>query len=165
MIVPRFRDRDFSGGIESGISAITQTVQGEAISPALKNPGVSGRTVISTVLLFFAGTALFGALIGFVQPSLLRAAANGSLVSAVIGSPAIATVGVLFWMIGMCIGAMASMSAVHFARRARGRSWNGRRGRQYDFSPRDTFTRGYGGGSGGFSGGGGFGGGGDSGGW
>jgi uncharacterized protein len=178
VIVPRFREQNFAGGIHSGIAALIQTVQGEQISANLQEHDVSANRVFSIVVLLFAGTVLFGVVVGFGQPTPVRAGAIGALVAAVVGIPVISIVGGLFWVIGMCIGAMASMSAVKFAHRAWGRSWNVRAAREYDFSPRDTFTRGYGagsggsggrstgGGSGGFrGGGGGFGGGGASGGW
>jgi uncharacterized protein len=179
VIVPRFRERNFAAGIDSGIFALIHTVRGEAIPANLGRNRVWANRRISTMLLLFAGTALFGVLFGLTQPSLIRAGAIGAFVSAVVGMPVISSVGVLFWVIGMCVGAIASMSAVDFARRAWGRSWNVRPARQEEFSPRDTFTRGYGRGSGasnrgpiggggsrGFTaGGGGFGGGGASGGW
>jgi uncharacterized protein len=181
VIVPRFRDRDFAGGIESGVSAIIQSVRGEEIAATSRNPIGSANSFSSTMFLLFAGTALFGLVIGFGQPSLIRAASSGAFVSAVVGIPALSTVGVFVWLVGICVGAIVSLSTVEFARRAWGRAWNVRAARNDDLSPRDTFHRGYGGGasggrgsssgtagggsSGGFSGGGGFGGGGASGGW
>ena len=182
VIVPRFREQNFAGGIDSGISALIQAVRGEHISTNLQKHGASARSPISTVLLLFTGTALFGVVVGFGQPLLVRAGATGAFVSAIVGIPAVSIVGGFFWLLGVCLGAMMSMSAVEFARRAWGRPWNVRPARQDDFSPRDTFTRGYGGGggrsgtrstggargggSGAFSGGGGgFGGGGASGRW
>lgn len=179
VIVPTFREQSFAGGIDAGISALIQTVRGEPVTANLPRHSVPPSRQMSTVLLLFAGTALFGVVVGFGQPSRIRAGVIGAFVSAVIGMPVISIVGGLFWVINMCVGAMASMSAVEFVRRAWGRPWNVRPARRDEFSPRDTFTRGYGGGSGGsgrgstggrgsggFSGGGGgFGGGGASGGW
>jgi uncharacterized protein len=180
VIVPRFRDRDFPGGIESGASAIIQTIRGERISVAPRNPKESTNSLVSTMFLLFAGTALFGSVVGFAQQSLVRGAVSGAFVSAVVGLPAISAVGAGIWLIAVCIGTLASMFTIQFTRRAWGRSWNVRPSRDYDYSPRDTFRSGYGGGGsrgyggggstrtggGGFrGGGGGFGGGGASGGW
>jgi uncharacterized protein len=179
VIVPRFRDQDFPGGIESGLSAIIQTIRGERISVAPPNPKESTNSLVSTMFLLFAGTALFGSVVGFAQPSLVRGAASGAFVSAVVGLPGISAVGAGIWLVAVCIGTLASMFTIQFTRRAWGRSWNVRPSRDYDYSPRDTFRSGYGGvsrgyggggstrsGGGGFrGGGGGFGGGGASGGW
>jgi uncharacterized membrane protein YgcG len=130
--------------------------------------------------MFIVGAALFGSIIGFTQPSLIRGAINGAAVSGVLGLPALAVVGVGFWLLATLIGALASMLTMNFARRAWGRSWSIRSSKHADYSPRDMLNRGYGGagmsgsggsgfggGSGGSGGGGGggFGGGGASGGW
>ncbi|HEX2928894.1 MAG TPA: TPM domain-containing protein [Candidatus Binatia bacterium] len=181
VIVPRFRDHDFSGGIESGVTAIIQTVRGERVAAAPQKPNASTNSLVSTVLLLLAGTALFGVVVGFAQPSPVRAATSGAVVSAIIGVPAIPAVGTGIWLIAVIVGAFASMLTIQLTRRAWGRSWNVRPSRHYDYSPRDKFRSGHGGtGSGGYGstgsagsggsggsggGGGGFGGGGASGGW
>jgi len=181
VIVPRFRDQDFSGGIESGVSAIIQASAGEPISVA---PRIKKRSVdlhLSTIFLILVGTALLGLIVGFTQPSPVRGALNGAFVSGLIGLPGILAVGIGMWVIAIVVGALASMLTVQFTRRVWGRTWNVRPSRHSEFSPRDTFRSGYGGaGSGGESasgsggsassggfggGGGGFGGGGASGGW
>ena len=181
VIIPRFRDRDFAGGIESGVSAIIQAIRGEPISAVSRTPTRSADSHLSTILLLVAGTALFGSVVGLAQPSLVRAAVSGALVSSILGLPGLSVVGTAIWLIAICIGAVASMLTVQLSRRAWGRSWNVRPSQHSDYSPRDTFRTGYGGGgsgghgssgsagtggTGGFSGGGGgFGGGGASGGW
>jgi len=180
VILPRFRERDFLRGIESGVSAIIQTVRGESILPAPRAEKGPGYTFVSTMLLLFAGTALFGSVLGFAQPCLARGAASGAFVSAVVGLPAISAVGPAIWLVAICVGALASMFTIQFTRRAWGRSWSVRPSVHGGYSPRDIFRTGYSGGrtggyggrgsgatsSGRFSGGGGgFGGGGASGSW
>lgn len=181
VIIPRFRDQDFAGGIESGVSAIIQATRGEPVSAVSRTPTRSADSRLSTILLLLAGTALFGSVVGFAQPSLVRAAVSGAFVSSILGLPGLSIVGTGIWLVAICVGALASMFTVQFSRRAWGRSWNVRPSQNYDYSPRDTFRSGYGGGgsgghgpsgstgsggTGGFSGGGGgFGGGGASGGW
>ena len=180
VIVPRFRDRDFAGGIESGTSAIVHAISGEL---AIVSPAPSKRTANSSLSVFFTlvvGTAIFGSICGFAQPSMSRAAIIGAGVSCVTGLPAIAAVGIPFWLLATLIGAFASALTVHLTRQAWGRSWSVRPPNYSDYSPRDMLRSGYGGGgssgsgaggigggsSGGFGGGGGgFGGGGASGGW
>jgi uncharacterized protein len=180
LIIPRFRDRDFAGGIESGVSAIMQASRGEPLSAASGTPSRSAGSRLSTILLLLAGTALLGSIIGFAQPSLIRGAVSGALVSSILGLPGLSVVGTGIWLVAIGVGALASIFTIQFSRRAWGRSWDVRPSR-YDYSPRDTFRSGYGGGgsgghgtsgstaSGGISGfsggGGGFGGGGASGGW
>jgi uncharacterized protein len=181
IIIPRFRERDFAGGIESGVSAIMQATRGEPISAVPRTPTRFAHSRFSTILLLLAGTALFSSVVGFAQPSLVRGAASGALVSSILGLPALSVVGTGIWLVAICVGALASMFTVQFSRRAWGRTWNVRPSQHYEYSPRDTFRSGYGGGgsggrgasgaagsggTGGFSGGGGgFGGGGASGGW
>jgi uncharacterized protein len=181
VIVPRFRDQDFFGGVEAAVSAITQATRGEPFSVPSPTSKGSTNLPLSTIFILLMGTALLGSTIGFVQPSQVRGALNGAFVSGLIGLPAIFAVGVGIWMIAIFVGALASILTVKFTQRIWGRSWNVRPPQYYDISPRDTFRTGYGGlGSGGggtsgsagsgapggFSGGGGgFGGGGASGGW
>jgi uncharacterized protein len=181
VIVPRFRDRDFAGGIESGVAAIIQATRGEPISAVPGTPKRSADSRLSAILLLLAGTALFGSVVGFAQPSLVRGAVSGAFVSGILGLPGLSVVGTGIWLVAICVGTLASMFTIQFTRRAWGRSWNVRPSQHYDYSPRDTFRSGYGGGGsgghgtsgssggsgGGFrgGGGGGFGGGGASGGW
>jgi len=172
VIIPHFRGQDFAGGIASGVSAIIQATRGEPITAVSNTPTRSTDSHLSTILLLLAGTALFGSVVGFAQPSLVRAAISGAFVSSILGLPGLSVVGPAMWLFAICIGAFTGMLSVEFSRRAWGRSWNIRPSKHYDYSPRDTFRSGYGGGgsggagTGGFSsGGGGFGGGGASGGW
>lgn len=181
VIVPRFREQDFAGGITDGLTAIEEVIRGEAT--ALASPGAKkiAPMDLSKILLLLLGTVLFGTIVGVAQPSLIRGAVSGALVSSLLGLPAISVVGIGVWLVGICVGGLASIFTIRLTRRAWGRSWSVPPSRRDDFSPRDLMHRGYGGGSGsggyggggsvggasgGFSGGGGgFGGGGASGGW
>ena len=180
VIVPRFRDQDFAGGIESGTLAVIQAVGGEQATADPSTLKRAAKSSLPAILTLLAGTALFGSVVGFAQPSLGRGAIKGAVVSGVIGLPGIAAVGFGIWLLAIFTGALASMLTIHFARRAWGRTWSVRSSQRSDYSPRDMLRSGYGGrgsagsgtggsgggSSGGFgSGGGGFGGGGASGGW
>ena len=184
VIVPRFRETDYGGGIESGITAIMQAIRGESLpEPSRKSqraPHADSVSMIS-VLLFVALIAL---LTGITQPSNGRAAMAGAISSGIFGLPTMA-VGMTLWLSAIFIGSIAAILASLYARRSWGRVWDVGSGRRYDYSPRDVFYGPVGGGSiggsgaggyggsgsggssgGGFSGGGGgFGGGGASGGW
>ena len=171
VIVPQFRNQDFTGGIELGTSAIIQAVEGDQ---SLTKPSILDRAPKSSpsaILTLLVATVLFSSVVGFAQPSLGRAAFIGAVVTGVIGLRAISAVGVGIWLLAILTGAVAGMLPVHFARRAWGRSWSVRSSKHDDYSPRDMLGRGYGGGGtsgsagGSGGGGGGFGGGGASGGW
>jgi len=167
VIVPRFRDRDFAGGIESGTSAIIQAIKGEQglnEPPTLHKVPRSSLSAIFTLLVI---AVLFGSVVGFTQPSLGRAAFMGAAISGVIGVRAISVIGVGVWLLTILTGALAGMLPVHLARRAWGRSWSAGSSKSSGSAGSRSRVGGSGGGfSGGFrGGGGGFGGGGASGGW
>jgi uncharacterized protein len=181
IIVPRFREKDFAGGIDSGISAIMQATQGEQVSVPARGQRWLARSSLSGILGLFCMATLLGLLVGLTRSSVVRGALSGAIVSALMGLVGIMATGLGIWLLAVLIGALSGMVASMFARHAWGRAWSVRAPRQFDFSPRDTFHTGYGGGSsgdygaggsaggsgGGFSGGGGGGGGGGgaSGGW
>jgi len=182
VIVPRFREQDFGGGIESGVSAIIQATRGEPLPATPRRTNNAADSSRAGILTLFIGAVLFASIVGFAQSSPIRGAVSGGLVSGIIGLPGIFAVGLGGWLLAILVGAMTGMFTILYARRAWGRSWSVEPSRYDDFSPRDTFHRGYGGGSiggydggagsaggsgGGFSGGGGGGGGGGgaSGGW
>lgn len=70
IIVPRFREGDFSGGVEAGARALARLIEGEALPPARgADGGVSGEDVLSLAMMFIFVVggilrAVFGALIG-----------------------------------------------------------------------------------------------------
>jgi uncharacterized protein len=71
VIVPQFRDQDFSGGIESGTLAIIQAVGGDHPTVDPSTLKTAPKSSLSAVLMFIVGAALFGSIIGFTQPSLI----------------------------------------------------------------------------------------------
>jgi uncharacterized protein len=178
IIVPRFRENDYSGGIEAGLNAIMQVTKGESLAkPARK--AQSRRSDPSGVLVLLFMVILLALFVGVAQQSAPRAAASGAISSAIVGFLGAATVGIGVWILAVFLGSTASVLANFYARQAWGRTWNAKAHRRNDYSPRDVFHGGFGGGGlggggfgggglggGGFSGGGGgFGGGGASGSW
>jgi uncharacterized protein len=171
VIVPRFRDGDFSGGIVAGVNAILQVTKGERLPEAARR--ANGQKAaqggsLATVLMITAMLALF---IGMTQRRLFGGIFGGSavgLLAALAGSTALAfglalLVGAILGAIGSTLGPGASSQWSGGSRYRRGR-WGG------GFFPGGFGGGGFGsgglGGGGGFSGGGGgFGGGGASGGW
>ena len=124
VIVPRFRDRDFAGGIESGTSAIIQAVESKQALIESSSLSRAPRSSLSAILTLLVVAILFGSVVGFTQPSLGRGAFVGAGVSGVIGLRAISVIGVGVWLLTILTGALAGMLPVHLARRAWGRSWS-----------------------------------------
>jgi uncharacterized protein len=70
VIVPRFKQGDFSGGIDAGVNALVRLIEGESLPP--KKAAASGASVedalsMAMVFIFVVGgilRALFGALVG-----------------------------------------------------------------------------------------------------
>jgi uncharacterized protein len=70
IIVPRFREGDFSGGVEAGARALARLIEGEALPPTRgAGAGVSGEDALSLAMMFIFVVggilrAVFGALVG-----------------------------------------------------------------------------------------------------
>lgn len=142
-IAPHFKQGDYYGGIEAGVSRMSRLVEGEPLpAPQEIQPGWSSLDEYFPLLIFvvLVGGGLFRLLFG----RLLGAGMAGSLVG-----------GVLWWLAGsLMIGAIGGVVAFIFVLAGGGRG-----------GPGGWSSGGYGGGwsggdGGGFSGGGGFGGGG-----
>jgi uncharacterized protein len=147
VIVPRFREGDFYGGIDAGTDRMLAVIAGESLPEPERRgpvPGLDALVPLLPVVLIFAVTLgailkrLFGQLVG----SLVTAGAVGAFTWLLVGIVAVA--------------AMAALAAFFLSLASRagpGRWASGRRG---------GFGGGYGGdyGGGGIGGGGGFGGGG-----
>lgn len=173
VIVPRFRDGDFSGGIDAGVSAILQVTKGEPLPEmarsANRQRSSQGGSLI-TVLMITAMLALF---IGMTQRRLFGGIFGGSaagLAAALVSSAGIGLalglallVGAVLGGIGSSLGPGSSANQWTGSSRCRRGSWGG------GIFPGGFGGGGFGGGGfggGGFSGGGGgFGGGGASGSW
>lgn len=162
VIVPRFRQEDFAGGIEAGIESIMAVVQGEPLPPpraARSGALVDRGTGLSPDLIFplFIALLVFGKLL----QSMLGRVAGASLMS--MGA------GFIGWLIfsSVILGVILAVAVFFLSLfgsagpgiyTGRGGGWPGARGM--------GGRGGFGGGGGGFSGGGGgFGGGGASGRW
>jgi uncharacterized protein len=171
VIVPRFRDGDFSGGIVAGVNAILQVTKGEALPEAARRANgqrAAQRGSLTTVLMITAILALF---IGMTQRRLFGGIFGGSaagLVAALSSSTGLALaliVGAILGAVGSSLGPGSSSQWSGGSRYRRG-GWGG------GFFPGGFGGGGFGGSGGGFGGGGGFsgggggfGGGGASGGW
>jgi uncharacterized protein len=84
VIVPRFRQEDFAGGIEAGIASIMGVIQGESLPPvSAHGGGASGDRGMSPDLIFplFIAFLVFGKLL----QSLLGRVAGASVMSAGAG--------------------------------------------------------------------------------
>jgi len=170
VIVPRFRENDYSGGIEAGLDAIMRVTRGEPIpknARAGTRRNTSGVSPLFTVLTL---TALLSLFIGMAQRRLLGGAFGGAVAGLVATLVSAAGIGLalgLAILLGAVLGAIGStMSAVSSHSQWTGNSRYRRGGWGGGIFPGGGFGGGGFGGGGGFSGGGGgFGGGGASGSW
>src|SRR5439155_6047617 len=171
IIVPRFRENDYSGGIEAGVNAILQVTKGEPLPERARTRTRSNASRASSLLTALTITAILALFIGMMQRRLIGGAFGGAVAGlvATLGSAAgIGLVLVVALILGAVLGAIGStMSATSSGwtggSRYRRGGWGG------GIFPGGFGGGGFGGGGGGgggFSGGGGgFGGGGASGGW
>ena len=182
IIVPRFRENDYSGGIEAGIESIFKITRGEALPNSSQDKTrIKGNRPAAGLFIF---AALIALIVGISRRTPLGGAFGGAISAGAIGIGGALTSGPGLWiavsLAGAIVGALANFSAA--AVWGNPRSVKGSRRERW---PRDVLTGGafidgsgsggsYGGdfGSGGFSDGGGFsggggdfGGGGASGGW
>ena len=173
LIVPRFRDGDFSGGIVAGVNAILQVTKGEPLPESARaanrsrsSQGGSLVTVlmITAMLALFVGMTqrrLFGGIFGGSAAGLV--AALGSSAGIGLGLGLALAVGAILGAIGSSLGPGSSANQWTGSSRSRRGGWGS------GIFPGGFGGGGFGGGGfggGGFSGGGGgFGGGGASGSW
>lgn len=157
IIVPFFKQGDFYGGIQAGISRLIRLVDGEPLPPPqARDRSWSG--IADLLPVAFIAVMIGGGFLGSLLGRLIGAAVSGGIV------------GIVFWItIGSLLGALAAGVVVFLFTLAIGGS--GGRGGRGDFGGwSGGYSSGSGGGwssgGGGFSGGGGgFGGGGASGKW
>lgn len=157
IIVPFFKQGDFYGGIQAGVSRLTRLVDGEPLPPPqARDRSWSG--IADLLPVAFIAVMIGGGFLGSLLGRLIGAAVSGGIV------------GVVFWItIGSLFGTLAAGVVVFLFTLAIGGS--GGRGGRGDFGGwSGGYSSGSGGGwssgGGGFSGGGGgFGGGGASGRW
>jgi uncharacterized protein len=157
IIVPFFKQGDFYGGIQAGVSRLIRLVDGEPLPPPqARDRSWSG--IADLLPVAFIAVMIGGGFLGSLLGRLIGAAVSGGIV------------GIVFWItIGSLLGALAAGVVVFLFTLAVGGS--GGRGGRGDFGGwSGGYSSGSGGGwssgGGGFSGGGGgFGGGGASGRW
>ena len=162
-ITPRFRQSDYSGGIDAGVDRMIAVIRGEALPPPderWQGEGIVGRGAQLLPMLFF-GVLIFSgilrAIFGRVFGSLLTGGAIGVLVYVVLAALGVSIVaGVGAWLLSLFLSALGGGKWSSGPRHGGwGGGWGG-----------GGFGGGGGLGGGGFSGGGGgFGGGGASGRW
>lgn len=176
IIVPRFRENDYPGGIESGLEAIMKATRGEAIPKGVGARSRDPDLPLVAGLLFMA--ALLALIVGFTQRTALRGALAGGIGAALITLPGALRSGPGTWIAILLTGAIIGALANLYAHQVWGKPWTVRRSSRREWRPGDLlsgsdsfyggsgwggFDGGFGGGFGG--GGGGFGGGGASGSW
>jgi uncharacterized protein len=173
VIVPRFRDGDFSGGIVAGVNAILQVTKGEPLpesARAANRQGSSRGMSLATVLMLTVMLALF---IGMTQRRLWSGILGGSAagLAAALGSNAgiglalglAVMLGAILGAVGASLGPGSSVNQWTGSSRSRRGGWGG--GIFPGGFGGGGFGGGFGGGGGFSGGGGGFGGGGASGDW
>ncbi len=173
VIVPRFRDGDFSGGIVAGVNAVMQVTKGEPLPESARTVNRSRSSqggslvnvlMITAMLALFIGMTqrrLFGGIFGGSAAGLV--AALGSSAGIGLGLGLALAVGAILGAVGSSLGPGSSANQWTGSSRYRRGGWGG------GIFPGGFGGGGFGGGGfggGGFGGGGGgFGGGGASGSW
>ncbi len=82
-IVPRFRQGDFSGGVEAGVSRMMRLIEGEPLPPPRASPAIKADSMDQLVIFLFAGIVggkILGAILGKGLGSSVAAAGTGALV-------------------------------------------------------------------------------------
>jgi uncharacterized protein len=170
VIVPRFREGDFPGGIEAGLNTIMQVTKGESLpekARAVRKPGASQISSAMTVLILTAIIALF---IGMTRRRVLGGIFGGAaagLAASMFSLGGLGLLSLVAVVIGALLGAVGNTMSVFSA----GNQWTGGSRYRRGGWGGGIYPGGFGGGGGGFGGGGfsggggGFGGGGASGSW
>jgi uncharacterized protein len=173
IIVPRFRENDFAGGIETGVNAILQVTKGEPLPESVRKSTKGGASRVPSLLTALTMTAILALFIGMTQRRLVGGAFGGAAAGLVATLVSAAGIGLglgLALIVGAVLGAIGSTMSVASS----GNQWTGSSRYRRGSPGGGIFPGGFGGGGfggggfggGGFSGGGGgFGGGGASGSW
>jgi uncharacterized protein len=162
IIIPRFKQGDFYGGIDAGVSRMMSVVEGEPLPPprgarpgqSVGGGGLEGLLILGFMLIFVVGgiiRAMFGRFLGSGVIGAIGGFAGWLMLGSIIAAVGVGIVAAFLSLMGGMGGGMR------------------RRGGWYSGGPMGGWGGGggwSGGGGGGFSGGGGgFGGGGASGRW
>jgi uncharacterized protein len=170
VIVPRFRENDYAGGIEAGLNAIMSVTKGEAIPESARTKPRNNASGISSLATALILTAVIALIIGMTQRRLIRGAFGGAVAGLIATLGSAGAIGValgLALVIGAVLGAIGSSMSVASS----GNQWTGGSGSRRGgwgggwYSGGGFGGGGFGGGGGFSGGGGGFGGGGASGSW
>ena len=159
IIVPKFRNGDFAGGISAGVDRIVAVIDGEKLpAPAQRQQSNSGSLNFDPLNPFFIiPVLLLGGLIRSLLGRLIGSAVSGGLVALIAWYFFASLLAAVLAGVIAAIFVMFSDSITSSASGRRGSGWSGGGG---------SFSGGSSSDSGGFSGGGGsFGGGGASGSW
>jgi uncharacterized protein len=169
VIVPRFREGDFPGGIEAGLSAILRVTKGEPLPESARAARGGGTSQPSSAISILTITGIVALFIGMTRRRILGGTVGGAaagIAATLFSASGFGLILILALIIGALLGAIGSTMSVSSA----GNQWTGgsryRRGGWGGGIFPGRFGGGGGFGGGGFSGGGGgFGGGGASGSW
>ena len=168
VIVPRFRENDYAGGIEAGVNAILQVTKGEPLSQKTQTPRRPATSRLSSAMNILMITAMLALFIGMTRRRIAGGALGGAtagVAATLFGAGGFGLILIVALIIGAFLGAIgSSMSVASSSNHWTGGSRYRRGGWGGGFFPGGFGGGGFGGG--GFSGGGGgFGGGGASGSW
>jgi uncharacterized protein len=97
IIVPRFRDKDFPGGIEAGVEAIQRVVSGERLPEDKQPPTTRAPDGLLAVLFFLSVLFAPFAVRSWIVP---RSRRHGATVGGVIGGGIVALTGGLSFLLG-----------------------------------------------------------------
>jgi len=153
VIVPRFRDGDFYGGINAGLDRMMRVIDGEPLPEPARSAPAAGEGMMQVLPVLLIAALVLGGILRAMLGRFLGAAATGG------------AVGFVAWLLAGALGIALLAGVLAFFFTLMGAM--GRRGGYYGGMGGTGFPRGGGGwGGGGFRGGGGsFGGGGASGRW
>ena len=170
VIVPRFRENDYSGGIEAGVKTILQVKKVEPLPESARKSTRGTASRAPSLLTALTMTAILALFIGMTQRRLVGGAFGGAAAGLVATLVSAAGIGLglgLALIVGALLGAIGStMSVASSANQWTGNSRYRPGGSGGGIFGGGGFGGGGFGGGGGFSGGGGgFGGGGASGSW
>jgi len=171
VIVPRFRENDYSGGIEAGVNTILQVTKGEPLPESARKSTKGTASRAPSLLTALTMTAILALFIGMTQRRLVGGAFGGAAAGLVATLVSAAGIGLglgLALIVGALLGAIGStMSVASSANQWTGSSRYRRGGGIFPggFGGGGFGGGGFGGGGGFSGGGGGFGGGGASGSW
>jgi uncharacterized protein len=170
VIVPRFRQGDYSGGIEAGLNVVMRVTKGEPLPQRERAPRGRESSPLSSALSVLTLTAMIALFIGMTRRGVLGGTAGGAaagLAAALFSASGFGFLLLLALITGAVLGAIGSTMSVFSS----GNQWTGGSRYRRGGWGGGIYPGGFGGGGGGFGGGGfsggggGFGGGGASGSW